>query len=170
MHGSLLKKLLVVCVLMFGFGYALVPLYSVFCRYTGLNGKTANSAAAEAKTLDQGRSLRVEFLANPDARVPWRFMPEVSAIEVHPGEKHLVHYRVENLSGKALVAQAIPSVAPGQAAQYFKKIECFCFTQQMLAKDETKNMPLVFYVDPALPENIQTLTLSYSLYEVAPVN
>ncbi len=168
MHAALVKKLLLVCALMFGFGYALVPLYSVFCKVTGLNGKTSLVAAVEAKRQDLTRQVRVEFLANPDASVPWEFAPETQAIYVHPGEKHLVHYWVNNLSDKALVAQAIPSVSPGQGANYFKKIECFCFTQQLLDKREKKSMPLLFYIDPALPKDIQTLTLSYSLYQVKP--
>ncbi len=170
MHGALVKKLLLVCLLMFGFGYALVPLYSVFCKLTGLNGKTSTVAAAEAKQEDLTRRIRVEFLANPDASVPWSFAPETAAVYVYPGEKRLIHYWVDNLGDKPLVAQAIPSVSPGQGANYFKKIECFCFTQQLLDKHEKKSMPLLFYIDPALPKNIQTLTLSYSLYQVKQTN
>lgn len=168
MHSALIKKLLLVCVLMFGFGYAMVPLYSVFCQVTGLNGKTANVAAREAAGEDLSRKVRVEFLANPDASVAWHFAPKTAAVELHPGEKRLVYYEVDNLSDVAMVAQAIPSVSPGQGAQYFKKIECFCFTQQTLDKHEHKTMPLLFYIDPALPKDIQTLTLSYSLYQVKP--
>jgi cytochrome c oxidase assembly protein subunit 11 len=168
-HNALLKKLLIICILMFGFGFALVPLYDVFCRYTGINGKTSQVAATAAKKVDLTRSIRVEFLTTTDGAMPWGFVPEITSINLHPGEVKVVNFLAENVTDYAQVGQAVPSVSPGQAAQFFKKIECFCFTQQPLAAHEKKAMPVQFYIDTDLPEQFTTITLSYRLYLVANV-
>ncbi len=164
-HQPLLRKLIMVCMGMFLFGFALVPLYDVFCRLTGLNGKTANTAAEPSIEIDKKRLIRVEFIANRDNSIPWSFAPEIAALELNPGAVKVIHFNVKNLSGQAMVGRAVPSVSPGAAAQYFKKIECFCFVEQPLDAYGEKSMPVQFYIDPALPAEYSTITLSYRLYK-----
>lgn len=166
-HQPLTVKLAIIALGMFGFGFALVPLYDVFCDLTGLNGKTAVTAAsADAAQIDISREVVIEFIARPNKQMPWVFKPEVTRMTVHPGEIHIMNYLAENPTSKMIVGQAVPSVSPGQAALYFHKIECFCFTQQKLAGGKNMLMPLQFYVDPALPSQFSTITLSYTLYDV----
>jgi len=166
-HQRLTVKLSIAALAMFGFGYALVPLYDVFCDITGLNGKTSTEAAsAEAAVVDSQREVLVEFIARPNKNMPWVFEPVVTRLRVHPGEIHQVNYLARNETALPMVAQAVPSVSPGQAALYFNKIECFCFNQQALAAGQEMLMPLQFYVDPALPSQFSTITLSYTLYQV----
>lgn len=164
-HSSLMRKLILVCTAMFLFGFALVPLYDVFCRLTGLNGKTATEAAAPSILIDKDRVIKVEFIANRDDSIPWSFAPETNSIELHPGAVRLVNFNVKNLSSHAMVGRAVPSVSPGAAARYFKKIECFCFTEQPLGAHGEKSMPVQFYIDPQLPAEYSTITLSYRLYK-----
>lgn len=166
LHKSLLRKLLITCALMFAFSFALVPLYTVICKVTGVNGKTSNVAAVAATSIDSEHLVGVEFLAKTDQSVPWEFSPEVAKVALHPGEVKVVNFNVKNMSNETVIAQAVPSVSPGEAAQYFKKMECFCFTRQSLSAGEAKAMRLQFYLDPALPKNIPTVTLSYTLYRV----
>ena len=166
-HQPLTVKLAVIALAMFGFGFALVPLYDVFCDLTGLNGKTATTAAtADAAQIDISREVVIEFIARPNKQMPWIFEPEVRRMTVHPGEIHIMNYLAENPTGRFIVGQAVPSVSPGQAALYFHKIECFCFTQQKLDAGKNMLMPLQFYVAPALPSQFSTITLSYTLYDV----
>ncbi|QIZ78388.1 cytochrome c oxidase assembly protein [Ferrimonas lipolytica] len=165
-HKRLLTTLLLVVVGMFGFGFALVPLYDVFCEITGINGKTSNTAVAAATVVDSQRTVTVEFITYVRKDMPWQFEPVVERIEVHPGETTQVAFTATNNSGRDTIGQAIPSVSPGQGALYFSKIECFCFNHQPLPAGETAEMGLVFFVDPELPESIQTLTLSYTLYNI----
>lgn len=161
-------RLAVVVVLMFGFGYALVPLYRAVCAATGLNSltKVDEDAADFARNtqIDASRSVQVVFDAN--ARGPWRFRPLQSAVEVHPGQLTTVVYEIANQEGRDVAGQAIPSYAPRQAEQYFKKLECFCFTQQHLGAHESRQFPVVFVVDPKLPRDVTTITLSYTFFEV----
>ena len=164
-HNILLRKLLLICMGMFLFGFALVPLYDVFCKLTGLNGKTANTAAAPSTKVDESRMIRIEFIANHDDSIPWRFAPETPFVEVNPGAVKIINFNVKNLSPTAMVGRAIPSVSPGAAARYFKKIECFCFVEQPLDAYGEKSMPVQFYVDPELPKEYSTITLSYRLYK-----
>jgi len=160
-------KLVWLAVAMFGFGFALVPLYNVFCDITGLNGKTANEAAQQNKDgIDRSREIRVQFVGRPAKSIPWQFRPEINEIVVHPGEVKLIKFYAENESARDMVAQAIPSISPGLAASHFKKIECFCFNQQPLKSKQNAWMPLRFYVDLDVPEEIHTLTLSYTLFDV----
>lgn len=167
LHRTLVSKLLLVTVLMFGFGFALVPLYDVFCEVTGINGKTSNvPATVLADGIDTSREVTIEFLARPNKDMPWIFQPEIRRLTVHPGEVHVVNYLAENPTGRMIVGQAVPSVSPGQAALYLHKIECFCFTQQQLAAGNKMLMPVQFYVDPALPAQFSTITLNYTLYDV----
>lgn len=152
---------------MFGFGYALVPIYDVFCEVTGLNGKTGaiTQAEAEAAAVDRQRVITVAFDTNVNAGLPWRFGPGQRRMQIHPGEIAGTLFYAENLSGRPIVGQAVPSVAPSKASPYFNKTECFCFTQQVLAPGERREMPVRFVVDPDLPEDVTTLTLSYTFFE-----
>ena len=163
----MLKKLLVIAVAMFGFGYALIPLYKQICELTGVNiltPKEINLKEVSNSQVDMSREVTLEFDANTQG--PWRFRPVVSSIKVHPGEMAQVVYEVVNKQAYKMDAQAIPSYAPQQAAAYFKKMECFCFKQQTLAANEARQMPVTFYIDPALPKEIKIITLSYTFFEV----
>lgn len=166
-QSTLIGKLSLLVVAMFAFGYALVPLYDVFCDITGINGKTAaEPVSAEEAIVDTSREITIEFIARPNQQMPWIFKPEVRRMTVHPGEIHVMNYLAENPTLRSIVGQAVPSVSPGRAALFFHKIECFCFTQQYLAGGKDMLMPLQFYVDPALPAQYGTITLSYTLYDV----
>jgi cytochrome c oxidase assembly protein subunit 11 len=166
-NRSMLLKLFVVALMMFGFGFALVPMYRAICQITGINNLVQKDIGAkEAKNtqVDLSRTISVEFDAN--ARGPLEFRPEQRNLDLHPGEVMTVMYQVTNDQSRTVKAQAIPSYAPKQATEYFRKIECFCFTQQTLAPGETKRMPVVFVVDPKLPKDVKTITLSYTFFEL----
>lgn len=171
LNAQMLGKLVVIAVMMFGFGYALVPIYKKICEITGVNILTPKDATVENTgntQIDRSRMITVEFDAN--AQGPWRFRPTVSSVQVHPGEMAQVVYEVVNTQSRSIDAQAIPSYAPQQALAYFKKLECFCFKQQTLQPNEAKQMPVVFYIDPALPKDVKTITLSYTFFEVGGKN
>jgi cytochrome c oxidase assembly protein subunit 11 len=161
-------KLLVVTVVMFGFGFALVPLYEKICQITGLNQLTKRDRQAEEfarnTQVDTSRKIVVEFDAN--GRGAWQFRPETNAVEVHPGELVTVVYDLVNTNQVPTTGQAIPSYAPQVSGQYFHKLECFCFEQQELAGNETRKFPVVFVLDPKLPKDVNTITLSYTFFEV----
>jgi len=159
-------KLAILAIAMFGFGYALVPLYNVFCDITGLNGKTGTIAQEEASKLvtDIDRLVTVEFDTNVNGALPWTFQARAQKLKVHPGEIADAIFVVENNSDRLIVGQAIPSVAPAQASLYFNKTECFCFTKQTLAPHERREMLVRFVVDSELPRKISTLTLSYTFF------
>ncbi|MGN4064220.1 cytochrome c oxidase assembly protein [Burkholderia gladioli] len=166
-NRAMLLKLVVVAALMFGFGFALVPIYRAICQVTGINNLVQRDVSArEARNtqVDMSRTISVELDAN--ARGPLGFRPEQRSLDVHPGEVMTVVYDVTNGQGRPVVAQAIPSYAPRQATEYFKKIECFCFTQQTLKANESRRMPVVFVIDPALPKDVKTITLSYTFFEL----
>lgn len=148
------------------FTVALVPLYNVLCEVTGFNGKTRGQAELAAKSMkvDESRWVTVEFTSSVMPGLSWDFYPRQSSMKVHPGQMQLATYVAKNVTNSVIDGQAIPSVSPGVAAQYFKKIECFCFQRQSLKAGESKEMPLSFYVSPDLPENVQTITLSYAFY------
>lgn len=161
------KKLVLVVFAMFGFGFALVPLYDVFCDITGLNGKTNTTAATyQADGIDRSRLVKVQFLSRNAKGIPWQFEPLINEVTVHPGEMKLVKFYAKNESTLDIVGQAVPSVSPGRAAVYLQKIECFCFNSQPLKASEDIEMALQFYIDPELPADISTLTLSYTLYDI----
>ena len=167
LNFSMLGKLLVIAVVMFGFGYALVPIYKQICELTGVNILTPKDISIKEITnsqIDRTREVIVEFDANTQG--PWRFRPTVSSLKVHPGEMAQIVYEVVNKQSYKMEAQAIPSYAPQQAAAYFKKMECFCFKQQTLEANEARQMPVVFYIDPSLPKEVKTITLSYTFFEV----
>jgi cytochrome c oxidase assembly protein subunit 11 len=166
-NKKVISKLVMMVFGMFAFGFALVPLYDVFCDITGLNGKTSSTAATyTADGVDTQRTVKVQFISRMAQGIPWKFEPMMNEITVHPGEMKLVKFYAKNESTRDIIGQAVPSVSPGLAAAYFHKIECFCFTQQPLKANEEVEMALQFYVDPEIPEDISTLTLSYTLYDV----
>jgi cytochrome c oxidase assembly protein subunit 11 len=163
-----LRKLAVLTVLMFGFGYAMVPLYKKLCEVTGLNFLTKPDQDIKSflknTQVDTTRKVTVEFDAN--SRGPWGFKPEKAHIEVRPGELTTMVYTLKNNLDRQTVGQAIPSYAPRHSAQHFKKIECFCFKQQALESKQVREFPVVFVVDPNLPKDVTTITLSYTFFEV----
>ena len=168
-NQTMLRKLLVVSVLMFGFGWALVPLYQKICEVTGINVLTSRNPDAEQAArntqVDRTRTVIIEFDANKQGA--WRFRPHKNYVEAHPGELVQVQYDLVNLESRPMAGQAIPSYAPMQAAQYLQKLECFCFQQQVLAAGETRQFPVLFFIDPKLPSDVKTITLSYTFFEVA---
>jgi len=176
-HANLLmlRKLAVVALGMFGFGYALVPLYLAICEATGINilalgekelsgSGNARLASPKNSQVDTSRTITVEFDAN--ARGPWHFKPMQNSIQVHPGEMATVMYEFQNVQDRTMSAQAIPSYAPHQAGPHFNKVECFCFNQYTLAPGEKKQWPVVFVVDKKLSKDVTTITLSYTFFEV----
>lgn len=169
-NQRLVVQLCGITLLMFAFGYSLVPLYKVFCEITGTNGKTGRLAPAQAALLvpDQTREITVEFVTNVHAGLPWDFRALNNSVRVHPGQITQVEFEVSNRATQALVGQAVPSVAPNAAARYFSKTECFCFSQQPLAAGEKKAMPVRFIIDPKLPADVERVTLSYTFFEAPP--
>ena len=173
LNRQILLKLFIVSVMMFGFGYALVPMYKALCEVTGINvltnkndyGVRAYSPNKLGNTqVDYSRVITVEFDSN--SRGPFSFRPIKNFLEVHPGEITQIEYQVANNLDRTVQAQAIPSYAPKIATEYFTKLECFCFQQQTLAAYETKKMPVVFIIDAGLPRDVKTITLSYTFFEV----
>jgi len=171
-NRQLVGKLVVVVALMFGFGYALVPLYNAICTALGINVLSLSERqhavrAEDVKNgqIDYSRKIEIEFDAN--ARGPWEFKPAVSHLTVHPGELTTVMYEFRNVQDKIMSAQAIPSYAPKQATAHFNKLECFCFNEYTLQPGESKQWPVVFVIDPKLPKDVKTITLSYTFFEVA---
>ncbi len=163
---KLVKKLLLVVLAMFGFGYALVPIYDVFCDITGLNGKVELSAANEGQyEIDTGREVTVEFITSLNETTPMKFRAITKKLKIHPGKYYTVDFLAENSTDRPMIAQAIPSISPGAAAEYFHKTECFCFTEQKFAAHESKTMPVRFVVDPELPERYKTITLAYTFFD-----
>ncbi len=161
------QKLFIFAVAMFGFGYAMVPLYDVFCDVTGINGKTGEISLADATTgaVDLDRLVTVEFDTNVNGELPWKFKATQYKKVVHPGAITEMVFIALNESDHAVKGRAVPSVAPSQASLYFNKTECFCFTEQVLEAGERKEMIVRFVVDSELPEKIETMTLSYTFFE-----
>ena len=170
-NWRVLGKLGVVVVAMFGFGYALVPIYNSICTALGINvlslaelDAQGGARAAKNTQVDLSRAITIEFDAN--ARGPWEFKPDKRSVEVHPGELTTVMYEFRNVQNRTMAAQAIPSYAPMQAMPYFNKLECFCFNQYTLKPGEAKRWPVVFVIDPKLSKDVKTITLSYTFFEV----
>jgi len=160
-----MRKLLVVAVAMFGFGFALVPFYQKICEVTGVNRVLKPDEVTNTQ-LDAARFVTIEFDSNLRSNLPWTFRPLQTNVRIHPGEVTTVMYEIRNNSGRAVTGQAIPSYGPQLAVRYFKKLECFCFTQQTLQPGEAKQMPVVFVIDKGLPDDVNTITLSYTFFEV----
>jgi cytochrome c oxidase assembly protein subunit 11 len=179
-HKRLIGRLLLMVAAAFVFAFALVPLYNVLCDVTGFNGKTAGqgpiskgfgvgglkTTAGPAPAVDLGRRIRVEFTGTVMPGLPWDMRPLTLSLDVHPGELQQVSYLVRNTSDRQITGQAVPSVSPGQAAQHFEKIECFCFSQQTLAPGESMELPLAFIVKPEVDRDISQITLSYAFFGV----
>ena len=161
-------KLVVFAMIMFGFGWGMIPLYNAICNVTGINVLTKRDENAEAfarsTQVDTTRTLVIEFDSNTHG--PWRFKPATRSIEVHPGELATVEYDLVNTEDHPMAGQAIPSYAPQIAGGYFHKLECFCFQQQLLEGNESKRFPVVFVIDPKLPAEVTTITLSYTFFDV----
>jgi cytochrome c oxidase assembly protein subunit 11 len=175
LNRQLLTKLLVVVLAMFGFGYALVPMYNAICTALGINvlslneqriatGNWSGRPDTSNTQVDKSRTITVEFDAN--SRGPWDFKPAMRSMQVHPGEMATVMYEFRNRQDRTMAAQAIPSYAPMQASAHFNKLECFCFNEYTLAAGESKQWPVVFVIDPKLPKDVNTITLSYTFFEV----
>lgn len=149
------------------FAISLVPLYNVLCKVTGLNGKTDNAATLVTAAVDEHRVVKVEFTTSVMPGLGWNFYPKQPSITVHPGKIETVLFEAKNVTNEVVTGQAVPSVSPGQAALYLKKIECFCFQNQALNPGQAKEMPLRFYISPDLPEDVKVVTLSYAFYNAA---
>lgn len=170
-HRKLFIILMVTVIGMFGFGYAMVPLYNVFCKVTGINGRVFGAAEVQAVTpIDKSRTITVIFLATNNEQLPWEFRPSQTSVKIHPGEVTRVSYFAKNNSDNTMVVQAIPSVSPGLASKYLRKTECFCFTQQTLGPGESMDMPILFHLDSDLPKDMRTVTLSYTLFNTEITN
>jgi cytochrome c oxidase assembly protein subunit 11 len=161
----LLRKLAFVAVAMFGFGFALVPFYKQICEVTGINNLIKPDTGPVNTQVDTSRTVTIELDANTQG-LPWRFAPVERTVRVHPGELVQVTYEIVNDSSRPVAGQAIPSYGPKIAAEHFRKLECFCFKQQLFQPGETRQMPVVFVIDPKLPADVNTITLSYTFFEV----
>ena len=168
-HRRLTLQLAAMVLGMFAFGFALVPLYNVVCRLTGLNGKGVEVvSSAYAGTVDAGRDVTVQFVATVNSHLPFGFGPDQGEMKVHPGELYGAAFTAENRSGGDVTAQAVATYYPGEAAKYVHKTQCFCFSTETFGPHETKHMPVRFYLDPALPKDISVVTISYTYYNVTP--
>ena len=168
-HRRLIASLLVVVVGAFGFGYALVPLYEVFCEITGFGGRTNTEAVAVTEKPDFSREVRIEFMTTVNSYAPFEFAADADSMTVNPGRMYFATFTAKNLTEDDKIAHAVPSVAPTAAAEHFVKIECFCFNSQEFVAGEEKAMPLQFIVDPDLPEYVDTITLGYTFFDTTEV-
>jgi cytochrome c oxidase assembly protein subunit 11 len=165
-NRKLSRRLAIVAIGMFGFGFALVPFYQQICAALGVGSLVERAELPKNTQVDASRSVTIEFDSNT-RDLPWRFQPAVRSITVHPGEVATVEYEVVNVRGAPVTGQAVPSYGPAMAGEYFHKVECFCFQSQTLAAGETRRMPVTFVVDPKLPRDVTTIALSYTFFEVA---
>lgn len=162
-------KLGIFAIGMFGFGYALVPLYDLLCDITGLNGKSDNVTQQQQAVfeVDESRMVTVEFITTLNQGMFWDFEPKIAKVKVHPGKPYQTSFFVKNKTNRSIIGQAIPSVAPFSAANHFIKTECFCFNNQLLEAGQEMEMPVVFVINPALPDHVKTVTLSYTYFDVS---
>jgi cytochrome c oxidase assembly protein subunit 11 len=165
-NKKIVLRLVFGVVLMFGFGFALVPLYDVFCRITGLNGKVDLTPGSYMKNSEAARGLKIQFISVNNESMPWRFKPVESSLKVKLGQTYRTAYIAENLTQNDMVAQAVPSVSPSEAAAHLQKVDCFCFNRQPLKAGERKEMGLSFNILPTMPAYIKTVTLSYTLFDI----
>ena len=165
-NRRLTRSLLIMTAGSFAFGWALVPLYDVFCKVAGIGNAQAKAGAADVReAVDANREVTVEFIADPATVGSFEFRPEVPAMRVHPGKLYDTQFYAKNLTGGRSVAQAVPSISPSVAAQYFHKTQCFCFSPQRFGVGEGRDMPVRFIVDPNLPDNVDKITLAYTFYD-----
>lgn len=174
-HRNILMIGGIVAAVMFSFCFAMVPLYNLLCKATGINTSIAGSAlitpaAANeiSKHIDKSREILVQFTTTNHKGMPWEFYPNMKSVKVHPGETTRVTFHVSNPTGKDMVSQAIPSMTPGEAVAHFHKIQCFCFNQQPLKAGESQNMPMVFQIDKEVPKEVHVITLAYTLFDITP--
>lgn len=166
-NRRMLRRLVIATVVMFGFGYLLVPFYEKICEVTGINNILQADKLPGNTQVDRSRLITIEFDANTHGDLPWRFRPQQNVMQVHPGELATVAYDVSNTRDHSITGQAVPSYGPQHAARYFMKMDCFCFTQQTLQAGESRTMPVAFVVDPDLPADVTTIVLSYTFFGVA---
>ena len=164
-HRGLIFGLLAIVGGSFAFGYALVPLYEVFCEITGFGGRTNTEAMVVQEAPDLTREIRIEFMTTVNSYAPFEFAADRDSMTVNPGKMYFATFTAKNMTEDGKIAQAVPSVAPMSAAEHFVKIECFCFNNQEFAGNEEKAMPLQFIVDPDLPEYVDTITLQYTFFD-----
>ena len=169
-----LNRLMLIALAMFGFGFALAPMYEAFCSAFGINGRfvdiqdgsyDSTAKVAMITEVDKSRSVTIQFTASRNQNMDWEFRPMENIVTVNPGEIRVVKYYAKNLTNRTVVAQAVPSVVPSKAVKYFNKIECFCFTQQTFKPGEAREMPLRFVLDPLLPKTVSTVTLAYTFFD-----
>ncbi|OUS33762.1 cytochrome c oxidase assembly protein ['Osedax' symbiont bacterium Rs2_46_30_T18] len=165
-NNKLIFKLLGSTLLMFGFGFALVPLYDVFCQVTGINGKVDLTPGAYSKSSNSNREIKIQFIAVNNEAMPWKFKPQEYSMTVKLGQTYSTAYIASNSTANYMVAQAVPSVSPSEAAAYLQKVDCFCFNRQPLEAGERKEMGLAFNILPDMPAHIKTITLSYTLFDI----
>ncbi len=163
-NARVIRKALIASAAAFGFCFGMIPLYSIYCEITGANGKTSRISADKIGVVDTTRKVRVEFTTSVKTGLQWSFAPEVTFMDVHPGEVVTAYFDATNLSVENIVGNAVPSVAPNEGSIYFNKTECFCFTEQLLKPGETRRMPVRFVVDTEMPSEIEVLTLAYTFY------
>ncbi len=165
--AQIVRRLALVVVAMFGFGYLMVPIYDVLCDITGLNGKTGVVDASEidANRVDLSREITVEFIASLNQGAGWEFKPDVARMKVHPGKTYTATYYARNKVSREVIGKAVPSVTPREASKYFNKTECFCFSEQLFAANEARHMPLTFIIDADIPSTVTTVTLSYTFFD-----
>ncbi len=167
-HQRLVLGLVLMFAGMFVFGFALVPLYKVVCRLTGLNGTGVEEASAYKADVDPNRTVLVQFLATVNSKLPFAFRPDTAQMQVHVGELYGNTFFADNQSGGDVTAQAVATYAPSEAAKYVHKTQCFCFTQETFGPHESRHMPVRFYLDPAMPKDITVVTISYTYFNVTP--
>jgi len=166
-NARLVRRIVFIVIAMFGFGFAVVPFYNVFCELTGLNGRVRNEMTASGDyAVDPTREITLEFVTSLNEGMPLAFRAEKSKLKIHPGQYYTVNFYAENLTDRKLVGQAIPSIAPGLFAEHLKKAECFCFSEQEFEPHKERQMPVRFVVDPAIPEDVKDLTLSYTFFDI----
>lgn len=163
---KLMRNIILTVVGMSAFGFLLVPLYNVFCEVTGLNGKLDLTIAEAPTGIDRTRQITVEFVVSQNAEMPWDFKPKHHSVVLHPGQLMTTAYFAKNKSSCTMFAQAIPSITPAKARKYFKKVECFCFNKQKLGPGETAHFGLRFYLDPEIPQDVQRVTLAYTIFDI----
>ena len=165
-NSALMKKLVVVTCVMFGFGFAMVPFYRALCEITGLTNLASADEVATNTQVDTTRRITMQFDTNLRNDLPWTFRPLARSVSFHPGELVQVDFEVRNNSDKPITGQAVPSWGPQIVGRHMKKLDCFCFSQQTLQPGEVRTMPVVFVVDPKLPEEVNFATMSYTFFQV----
>lgn len=167
-NGRIIGVIILVVVVMFGFGFAIVPLYNVFCEVTGLSGKVRTEAVTEKNlAVDETREITMEFVTALNKDTPMKFRAETPKLKIHPGQYYTVKFHAENLTDHAITARAIPSVAPGEATKYLEKVECFCFTEQTFEPHQHKVLPVRFVIETGLPQEMKDVTLSYTFFDIS---